>query len=98
MILKGCAFAFNADKDVWLHRNRGVGFDGIVSAIERGVVRAVKKHPNAEKYPHQMMLEIVIDGYGYAIPFVIQNDGTVFMKTICPSRKVTKTFDKSAKK
>jgi uncharacterized DUF497 family protein len=97
MNIKGRSFDFDEAKDARLRDERGIGFDDIVQAIERGVACVVSKHPNTAKYPHQMMLEIVIDRYGYAIPFVIQDDGSVFMKTIYPSRKATKKFKGSAK-
>jgi hypothetical protein len=95
MILKGRSFVFDPAKDAWLRENRGIGFERIIFAIESDVTLLIKTHPNKVKYPHQLMIETVIDGYGYAIPIVMQSDGSVFMKTIYPSRKVTKKFGRS---
>lgn len=33
-----------------------------------------------------------IDNYVYAVPFVYENDSTIFLKTIFPTRKSTKKY------
>lgn len=44
-------------------------------------------HPNQERYPGQMIYVVDIDNYLYLVPFVTEPDGTIFLKTIIPSRK-----------
>jgi hypothetical protein len=48
-------------------------------------------HPNQERYPGQKIHVIAIEGYAYLVPFV-ESDDEVFLKTIIPSRKATKTY------
>jgi hypothetical protein len=51
----------------------------------------VKRNPNQNKYPNQMIIIIDIDGYVYFVPFVLCEKG-FFLKTIIPSRKLTKKY------
>ena len=47
--------------------------------------------PNQHKYPGQKIHTVEIEGYVYLIPFV-ESEEEVFLKTIIPSRKATKSF------
>ena len=49
------------------------------------------EHPNQEKYPSQQIHVIEIESYVYLVPFV-ETEDEVFLKTIIPSRKATKTY------
>jgi len=48
------------------------------------------EHPNQERYPGQQIHVIEMEGYVYLVPFV-ESEDEVFLKTIIPSRKATKT-------
>ncbi|MBI5207880.1 MAG: hypothetical protein HY934_08825 [Candidatus Firestonebacteria bacterium] len=48
-------------------------------------------HPKQNKYPNQKMFVINIDNYAYLVPF-IEDEETIFLKTIIPSRKATKKW------
>ncbi len=50
-------------------------------------------HPNANKYPNQQIFLFEINDYCYAVPVVISGD-EIFLKTIYPSRKITKQYKK----
>ena len=80
-------FDFNKNKNEKLFRERGVTFYNVIEAIAENGVLLNFEHPNKEKYPDQKMLIVDINDYAYCIPYVIEEDGTWFLKTIYPSRK-----------
>ncbi|MEA1911142.1 MAG: toxin, partial [Spirochaetota bacterium] len=47
--------------------------------------------PNKNKYPNQQIFIIKIDSYIYYVPY-IESDNEIFLKTIIPSRKLTKQY------
>ena len=85
-------FEWSAPKDQELIEQRGISFGRVVSAIEDGNLLEVLDHPNQERYPGQRIYLVEIDEYVYLVPFVIQEDGGHFLKTIIPSRKSTRDY------
>lgn len=84
-------FKWDAEKNEVLARERGVTFEEIVERIGSGATVVETGHPNREKYPHQRLLIVDLEGYAYVVPFV-QDGDTCFLKTIIPSRKATKKY------
>ncbi len=84
-------FDWNDDKNTWLKSERGVSFEMIELAIESGDLLDRVKHPNIKKYPGQKVLYVRIENYVYAVP-CIEDDKKIFLKTIIPSRKATKSY------
>jgi hypothetical protein len=84
-------FAWNAEKNDLLIRERGISFERVIYHIEKNMVLDVISHPNQSKYPNQKMFVVNIDSYAYLVPFV-EDDAEVFLKTIMPSRKATKKY------
>jgi len=82
---------WNAAKNEQLKRERGIAFETVAYYLEQGRVLAVTAHPNTVRYPHQRMFVLQINAYIYLVPFV-ENDTEVFLKTIIPSRKATRTW------
>ncbi|MEW5694212.1 MAG: toxin [Candidatus Hydrogenedentota bacterium] len=82
-------FDWNLEKNNWLKENRGVTFDEITCLIDEGHLIAVLKHP-AKK--NQKIFIVERDGYAYNVPFIEQDNGICFMKTIYPSRISTKKY------
>ncbi len=86
-------FNWNDDKNQLLKRTRSISFEEIVIAIEEGCVVDIVKHQNSERYPHQRIYLIDYRDYIWAVPHVIgQENDEIFLKTIYPSRKLTKRF------
>ena len=85
-------FNWNLEKNRQLAGERGVSFERVVSAIERGGLVDVLEHPDQERYPGQMIYVVDIERYCYLVPFVTGTDGTRFLKTIIPSRKATRDY------
>jgi uncharacterized DUF497 family protein len=84
-------YNWNTDKNEQLMKERGVSFERVVILLNQGHILDVIAHPNQERYPHQRMFILEMDGYCYLVPFV-EHDEEVFLKTIIPSRKATKKY------
>ena len=70
---------------------RGIGFEEIIFHIERGDLLDILNHPNPERYGGQRIFVVRCEDYVYLVPFV-EDERTVFLKTIIPSRKATKEY------
>ena len=84
-------FDWDNVKNEWLKSERNVSFEEAVFFIENGGLLDRIKHPNQKKYAGQEMFVVLIEDYGYLIPFV-ESETDIFLKTIIPSRKATKDF------
>lgn len=85
-------FDWSTEKNKQLAEQRGISFEGVVSAIEQGGLLDVLEHPNQDRYPGQLIYVVEIDEYAHLVPFVTQTDGTRFLKTVIPSRKATRDY------
>lgn len=84
-------FDWSDEKNEWLRRERGVAFEDVVYHLTHGGLLDTIEHPNQKQYPNQRMFIVNVEGYACIIPFV-ENEKVVFMKTIIPSRKMTKLY------
>jgi uncharacterized DUF497 family protein len=82
---------WNESKNQFLKMKRGICFEDILEKIEKREILGRKKHPNSNKYPNQMIFIFEIDEYIYYVPYV-EDDKEIFLKTIIPSRKLTKEY------
>ena len=95
MRYKNKQIRFSVAKNVQLKADRGIGFEDVLLAIEMGQVLDDMKHPNTEKYPNQSIFIILISikNYVYIVPYV-EDETSLFLKTIIPSRKMNKRYNK----
>jgi uncharacterized DUF497 family protein len=84
-------FEWNDEKNEWLKRLRGLSFEKAVFCLTHGGLLDVYDHPNTERYAGQRVFVVEIEAYAYLVPFV-EDDEVVFLKTIIPSRKMTKRY------
>ena len=84
-------FDWDDAKNAKLRAERGIGFEEIVFYIERGDLLDILEHPNPDRYAGQRIFVVRRDDYVYLVPFV-EDEQTVFLKTIIPSRKATKQY------
>ncbi|MBI4352413.1 MAG: toxin [Candidatus Omnitrophica bacterium] len=77
---------WNVLKSDRLKKTRGVSFEEILKAKLLGVL----KHPSRA---NQSILAYEYKGYLWAVPYVA-GGGVLFLKTIYPSRKLTKRYRK----
>ncbi|MXZ35472.1 MAG: BrnT family toxin [Acidobacteria bacterium] len=85
-------FDWSIEKNQLLIQQRGISFEIVVSVMEQGGLVDVVEHPNQDRYPGQLIYVVEIDEYIYLVPFVIQTDGTRFLRTIIPSRKAMRDY------
>jgi len=84
-------FTWNAEKNAKLQRERGVSFEELVAALDAGDLLANLPHPNQQRYPHQRILVVNLDGYAYEIPCIPTAEG-FFLVTAFPSRRATQRY------
>ena len=90
---------YSLEKDQILKRERGIGFEDIIDAIESGNLIEDKKHPNQKRYRNQKLFVVRIKKYIYAVPYVTDFKRQVhFLKTLYPSRRLTKQYLKKYEK
>jgi len=83
------AFDWDNEKNKKLIKERKISFEAIVSLIESGNI--ISTVTGKGKYTHQKQFIVEMNRYIYVVPFV-ENDQRVFLKTIIPSRKLTRKF------
>jgi len=83
-------FEWNEIKNIKLLAERGLGFEEIIVAIQKGHLLGIVKGKEP-KYRHQQILVVFVDGYTHAVPYV-EDDQKIFLKTIYPSRVLHKKY------
>ena len=78
-------------KNAELKAGRGIGFENVVFHIERGDLLDILEHTNPDRDAGQRTFVVRREDYVYLVPFV-EDEHTVFLKTIIPSRKATKEY------
>lgn len=81
---------WDSDKNQKLKTERGISFEEILICIENHRVLAIMQNPS-KKYKNQMVFVIELNNYVYYAPFIHEGDD-IFLKTIIPSRKLTKEY------
>jgi hypothetical protein len=84
-------FDWDDAKNAKLRTEGDIGFEEIVFHIERGDLLDILEHPNPERYSGQRIFVVRREDYVYLVPFV-EDERTIFLKTIIPSRKATKEY------
>ena len=74
---------WNLLKSERLKKTRDASFEDIL----KGKLIGIKKHP---KKKHQNIMLFEYKRYIWIIPYVIEENGDIFLKTLYPSRKYTK--------
>jgi RNA binding exosome subunit len=85
-------YTFSPEKNLKLIQERNISFEEIIVAIENDQILDVLEHPNPKKYGNQKLYVIFAKDYVYLVPFVISENGDIFLKTIIPSRKAKQKY------
>lgn len=85
-------YFFSPEKNLTLVEERNISFDEVIAAIENDQILDIVEHPNKQKYGNQKMYVIWVKEYVYLVPFVINRNGDIFLKTIIPSRKAKRKY------
>ena len=74
---------WNEQKETWLIRERGVSFQEIADIILQGNYLDILEHPGR---PNQHIFIVRLHDYVWVVPFWIEDDETILLKTAFPSR------------
>ncbi len=75
---------FDIEKDLRLQNERGISFEMIIEAISEGKVLDDIAHPKRE---NQRVMLVEVSGDVYFVPYVLEKDGNIFLKTAFINRK-----------
>jgi len=94
-MIRNKTIRYSLEKNEILKEQRGVSFEDVILSIDDGNLLDDMEHPNKEKYPNQNMFIILIKvkDYVHIVPYV-EDDNSIFLKTIIPSRKMNKKYNK----
>jgi len=84
-------FDWSLRKNEELKARRKISFEDIVFSISQDGLLDILEHPDQQRYPGQRIFIVNVDDYAYIVPF-IEYEKTIFLKTIIPSRKMTKKY------
>lgn len=90
------AFSINysEEKNELLKATRGVAFEDVINAMEKGALLADISHPSKNR-PNQRVYIVHIERYAYAVPYVTNaQKQEIFLKTLYPSSALTKKYIK----
>jgi disulfide oxidoreductase YuzD len=76
---------WNVEKDRWLKETRGISFQEIADHILSRNYIDILESPSRSK---QEVFVLKIKNYIWAVPFIIEEDKSIFLKTAYPSRKL----------
>ena len=77
------------EKNSKLKKERHISFEEIELLILTKRYIDILKHP---KYPSQRIFILPIKGYIHVVPFLLDDDNNIILKTAFPSRKFHKIY------
>ena len=83
-------FDWSDEKNALLMKERGISFEHVLLAVQSGRLIDIIPSPSPT-HPEQKCMVIEIDAYAYLVPYV-EEEQRIFLKTIYPSRKHTRTY------
>ncbi|HFE37242.1 MAG TPA: DUF4258 domain-containing protein [Gammaproteobacteria bacterium] len=78
-------------KNTQLKQERGLCFEDVEQALSGDGFVDDLPHLNAEQYPNQRLLIVLIDHYPCVVPY-IRDGNKLFLKTIYPNQKLKSLF------
>ncbi len=87
-------FRWNDTKNQKLKLERKISFEDVESAIHDGFLLDIIEHPNQNDYAHQKIMIVKIMEYAHMVPYIEEED-SIFLITVIPSRKMTKRYLRS---
>ncbi len=86
---------WDAEKDQWLRKTRGISFQEIADRILYGDYLEILENPS---HAGQEVFVLKMKDYIWAVPFMVEGDKSIFLKTAYPSRKLFKRYGGSDEK
>ena len=81
-------------KDTRLKIERNISFEDISDLILHNQYLDILEHPTKK---NQNIFVIELNNYTYAVPFIIDTDSNIILKTVYPSRKLYRKYRGSKK-
>ena len=85
-------FRYNHKKNAELLFEQNTGFEAVIQSITDGNLLDVKLHHNQGECEGQKILYVRMIDQVYAVPYVQENEDSIFLKTLFLSRKAKKEF------
>jgi uncharacterized DUF497 family protein len=82
-------FVWDEAKDEWLRVHRGVSFEEIAAELRDQKEPIIEENPTR---PEQMLFVVQIRNYTWVVPFVIDEQERLVLKTTFPSRKYHRKY------
>ena len=82
---------WDEEKNTKLRKERAVCFEEVVERIVNGEILDILEH-RARK--NQKIFVVVLNGRVHAVPFISDEGGNIFLKTIYPSRRLQRRYGK----
>lgn len=83
---------FNEEKNQLLSATRRISFEDVIDCLQAGGLLADIAHPSKGR-PNQRIYVVKVGVYAFAVPYVIDvHKEEIFLKTIYPSRALTKRY------
>ena len=95
MYIIAMRYEWNPEKNEWLKKERHISFEEVVFHLSQGDLWKIADHPDQTTYPGQKIYFVIVESYIYMVPFVVEDD-YVSLKTIIPSRKATRDYEKGS--
>ena len=83
------AIIWDNDKNDWLKLNRNISFEEISERILNQEYEGIVENPNRKQ---QQYFVININNYIWLIPFLLDGNDNIILKTAFPSRKFNKKY------
>ena len=85
------SITWSSGKNRLLQEMRGISFEEVVHALEHGGLLTILGPANPARYPNQRRYIVALRGYAYIVP-VVETDEEIFLKTMIPSRQMTRRY------
>jgi uncharacterized DUF497 family protein len=80
---------WDEDKNIKLKLERNISFELISEIILEKKYLDILEHPYRE---NQLIFIIELNNYIYSVPFTIDSESNIILKTVYPSRKLQKKY------
>ncbi len=88
---------WDKEKNEILKQERNLCFEDVERVILEKKILDIVPHFNQEKYPNQSIMIVKLNSYICYVPF-IKDAEKLFLKSIIPSRKYNKMYNKKESK
>lgn len=80
---------WDENKNIKLKLERNISFEAITEIILEKKYLDILEHPSKG---NQLFFIVELNNYIYSVPFIIDNESNIILKTAYPSRKLQKKY------